>query len=65
MTTTQGDTVDNYTIKHLHQYAEHICFDDEREGFISYTIAALEDDPGLADMGWPGMLKMYRRTLDQ
>ena len=56
--------MDDFTRQHLATYAEHICYDDEREGFIAYVEQALDDDPRLADMGWPGMLKSYRRKVD-
>jgi hypothetical protein len=56
--------MDDFTRNHLATYADHICFDDEREGFIAYVEEAVKDDPGLENMGWPGMLKMYRRKVD-
>ena len=56
--------MDTFTRNHLQQYADYTAFDDEREGFVAYVVDALEDDPSLAEMGWPAMLRNYRNSLD-
>ena len=56
--------MDDFTRRHLQEYADHVAFDDEREGFLEYAEQALAEDPDLADYGWPSLFEEYRRHHD-
>ena len=52
--------IDTYTLKHLQDFADTTAYDDERDAFITYALAALADDPELADYGWTSLLHAFR-----
>jgi hypothetical protein len=55
--------MDDFTIQHLQAYVDESVYDDDREGFITYAIRALTDDPALANYGWPSLYRTYRKTI--
>ena len=52
--------MDTFTLNHLQAFADTTAYDDEREAFMSYALAALADDPELADYGWRSLFDAFR-----
>lgn len=52
--------VDNFTLRHLSEYADVSVFECEREDFITFALTELAQDAELAEYGWPSL---YRRFL--
>jgi hypothetical protein len=59
----QFDGVDKFTRGHLRSFVEQVLFDDEAEAFEAWALDALADDPGLADTGWPTLVRVWRAEL--
>ena len=55
--------MDTFTLSHLQAFADTTAYDDEREAFMSYALAALADDPPLADYGWRSLLDAFRNEV--
>ena len=53
--------IDTHTLKHLQDFADTTAYDDERDAFVMYALAALADDPELANYGWRSMLDAFRK----
>jgi hypothetical protein len=54
--------VDDFTLRHLNEFANAVAFDDERDGFIDYALSSIVDDPGIEDYGWRPLLDSYRKA---
>ena len=52
-------TVDDYTRRHLAEYVNAVCWEDEAEAFESWALAQLVADPGLADVGWDNLYRAW------
>ena len=52
--------LDAWTIGHLLRWADQKCFEDERDAFLRYALAAVLEDPLLIDYGWSYLKDRFR-----
>lgn len=55
--------MDDFTIKHLTEYADAVCFDDERDAFIAWVAALDADDLSYYTdtAGWPAAREHFQQ----
>jgi hypothetical protein len=53
-------TIDSYTIAHLAAWVDSAVWEDEAEDFTRWALEQIEDDPTLADYGWPSLYRAYQ-----
>jgi hypothetical protein len=56
--------MDEFTKRHLHQFCEVSVYEDERDEFEMWALAAVTDDPDY-DWNWPSLYRSFRLELAQ
>ena len=64
LATERGFEMDEFTKRHLHQFCEVSVYEDERDEFEMWALAAVTDDPDY-DWNWPSLYRSFRLELAQ
>lgn len=52
--------LDAFTIRHLAAYVAEAVHENDRDAFSAWALETLNDDPTLADLGWPSLYRTWQ-----
>jgi hypothetical protein len=55
--------MDQFTFDHLVAWMDSAVRDEYRSAFLAWVVDQVEDDPTLADLGWPALYRVWEQTL--